>query len=75
MYSSYGGFGSGYGGGGLYGNSMNSGYGGGYGGGLYGGSGPSFFLVCSGDVDHLHVKNSLNELLLYSYRGKLVTLR
>jgi hypothetical protein len=54
---------------------MNSGYGGGYGGGLYGGSGPSFFLVCSGDVDHLHVNNSLNELLLYSYRGKLVTLR
>ncbi|XP_062189479.1 peroxisomal membrane protein 13-like isoform X2 [Phragmites australis] len=39
MYSSYGGVGNTYGGGGLYGNSMYSGYGGGYGGGLYGGSG------------------------------------
>jgi peroxin-13 len=38
MCSSYGGSGSGYGGGGLYGNIMNSGYGGGYGSSLYGGS-------------------------------------
>jgi hypothetical protein len=30
------------------------------------------FVVCNNDVDHLHVKNSLSGLLLYSYRGKLV---